>query len=270
MLFYWISCHKRVGLRFADSGLRDAISYPLSPVPYPLLLVLMQRVMHVEGHEVVQAVGGFLVDEVQPVVVEEVGVAAPDEAGAFLGVVVGVVVFRQADGEAFFAVSFVFPFEGAQVVFEVAEDEDAAGFGVGDDVDAVVAGAGEDGEFRCFIDFHVVDGCVAGLGDEVAVVEAAKEWVVVHGEAVLVDAEEFAGKDFFLYAVAAVESGLGGPAEVQGGEYVGVCPFEVFQHFGPVFDFFVCHFFYRCAGDDEAVVAAVFDVLEGEVVFFQV
>lgn len=52
----------------------------------------------------------------------------------------------------------------------------------------------EDGELRCLIDFPVIDGGVAGLRDEVAVVKAAEERVVIHCEAVLVDAEELVGR----------------------------------------------------------------------------
>ncbi|CUP20893.1 Uncharacterised protein [Bacteroides xylanisolvens] len=230
----------------------------------------MQRIMHIEWHEVIKAVGGLLIDEVQPVVIEKVGVAAPDEARLFLRIVVGIVVFRQADGKALLAVSFIFPFQRAQVILEVAENEDAAGLLIGNDIDTVLGGAGEDGELRCLIDLSVVDGGVAGLRDEVAVVKAAEERVVIHREAVLVDAEEFSGEDAFLYSVVTVESGLCRPAEMQGGEDVGICPFEVFHHLRPVLDFFVGHLFDGRAGDDEAVVFLVLDVIEGEIVLGQV
>ena len=102
----------------------------------------MQRIMHIEWHEVIEAVRGLLIDEVQPVVIEKVGVAAPDEAWLFLRIVVGVIIFRQADGKALLAISFIFPFQRAQVILEVAEDEDAAGLLIGNDIDAVLGGAG--------------------------------------------------------------------------------------------------------------------------------
>lgn len=109
--------------------------------------------MHIEGHEVVQAVGRFLVYEVQPVVVEKMGVAAPNESRPFLGIVVGIVIFRQTDGEALFPVPLVLPFQGAQVVFKMAQHENAAGFLVGNDVDAVFLGPGKNGQFRRDIHF---------------------------------------------------------------------------------------------------------------------
>ena len=152
----------------------------------------------------------------------------------------------------------------------MAEDEDAAGLLIGNDIDAVLGGAGEDGELRCLIDLSVIDGGVAGLRDEVAVVKAAEERVVVHREAVLVDAEELAGEDALLYSVVTVEPGLCRPAEVQGGEDMGIRPFEVFHHLRPVFDFFVGHLFDGRAGDDEAVVFLILDVIEGEIVLGQV
>ena len=51
--------------------------------------------MYVEGHEIVQAVRGFLIDEVQPVMIEKVGIAAPYEARAFLRIIVGIIVGRK-------------------------------------------------------------------------------------------------------------------------------------------------------------------------------
>ena len=230
----------------------------------------MQRIMHIEWHEVIEAVRGLLIDEVQPVVIEKVGVAAPDEARLFLRIVVGIVIFRQADGKALLAVSFIFPFQCAKVILEVAEDEDAAGLLIGNDIDAVLGGAGENGELRCLIDFSVVDGGVAGLRDEVAVVKAAEERVVIHREAVLVDAEELSGEDALLYSVVTVEPGLCRPAEMQGGEDMGIGPFEIFHHLRPVLDFFVGHLFDGGSGDDEAVVFLILDVIESEIVLGQV
>lgn len=226
--------------------------------------------MHIERHEMIETVWGLLIDEVQPVVIEKVGVAAPDEARLFLRIVVGVVIFRQADGKALLAIPLIFPFQCAQVILEVAEDEDAAGLLVGNDIDAVLGRVGEDGELRCLIDFPVIDGGVAGLRDEVAVVKAAEERVVIHCEAVLVDAEELVGEDALLYPIVTVEPCLRRPTEMQGGEDVGIRPFEVFHHLRPVLDFFVGHLFDRRAGDDEAIVFLILDVIESEIVLRQV
>ena len=47
-----------------------------------------------------------------------------------------------------------------------------------------------------------------------AVVKAAEERVVIHREAVLVDAEELSGEDALLYSVVTVEPGLCRPADM--------------------------------------------------------
>ena len=100
--------------------------------------------MNIKGNEGIQIVGRFLIDEIQPVVIEEVSIAAPYEPRLFLGIIVGIIIFRKIDGKTFLFVSPVFPFQGAPVVFEMAEDEYSSGFPVGDDVDAVFFGPGKD------------------------------------------------------------------------------------------------------------------------------
>lgn len=93
--------------------------------------------MYIERHEIVQTVGRFLVYEIQPVMVEQMGIAAPYETGPFLGIIIGIVIFRKTDGKSLFPIPLVLPFQGAQVVFKMAQHENAAGFLVGNDVDAV-------------------------------------------------------------------------------------------------------------------------------------
>ena len=94
--------------------------------------------------------------------------------------------------------------------------------------------------------------------------------MIGHGGIVLVHAEELFRQDFLLYPVIPVEPCLGCPAEMEGGEDVGISPFEIFQHFRPVFHFFIGHFFHRCPGDDESVIFPVFDFIKGQVIFFQI
>lgn len=109
--------------------------------------------MYIERHEIVQTVGRFLVYEIQPVMVKQMGIAAPYETGLFLGIIVGIVIFRQTDGKSLFPIPLVLPFQGAQVVFKMAQHENAAGFLVGNDVDAVFLGPGKNGQFRRGIHF---------------------------------------------------------------------------------------------------------------------
>ena len=82
--------------------------------------------MYIERHEIVQTVGRFLVYEIQPVMVKQMGIAAPYETGLFLGIIVGIVIFRQTDGKSLFPIPLVLPFQGAQVVFKMAQHENAA------------------------------------------------------------------------------------------------------------------------------------------------
>ena len=153
--------------------------------------------MYVEGHEIVQAVRGFLIDEVQPVMIEKVGIAAPYEARAFLRIIVGIIVGRKLCRKAFITVPLVFPLQRAQVVLEVAENEDAAGFLVGNDIDAVVLGTGKSDQLGRGVDLGIIDRCVAGLRDEVPVVKAAKERMERHLKPVRVIPKSFCGRILF-------------------------------------------------------------------------
>ena len=142
------------------------------PGKFPFIRLYVKRIMYVEGHEIVQAVRGFLIDEVQPVMIEKVGIAAPYEARAFLRIIVGIIVGRKLCRKAFITVPLVFPLQRAQVVLEVAENEDAAGFLVGNDIDAVVLGTGKSDQLGRGVDLGIIDRCVAGLRDEVPVVRS--------------------------------------------------------------------------------------------------
>lgn len=70
--------------------------------------------------DVFQAVRRFLVYDIEPVVVEQMGVAAPGEDRLVLVVVLGIVMLGNADGQAFIFVAQVFGFQRPPVVFEVA------------------------------------------------------------------------------------------------------------------------------------------------------
>ena len=226
--------------------------------------------MYIERHEIVQTVGRFLVYEIQPVMVKQMGIAAPYETGLFLGIIVGIVIFRQTDGKSLFPIPLVLPFQGAQVVFKMAQHENAAGFLVGNDVDAVFLGPGKNGQFRRDIHFFIVNGSMTGLGDEIAVVEAPEERMVGQGEIVLVNTEEFPWKDSLFHPIVPIQPCLGGPAEMKGGEHMTVGPVEIFQHFRPVIHFFIRHFFHRRPGNDKAVIFPVLNIIKGEVIFIQV
>ena len=198
------------------------------------------------------------------------GIAAPYKSWPFQGIVVGIVIFRKTDGQALILIPLVFPGKGAQVVFEMTQDENAAGFFIGNDIDTLVWGPGKDVQLRAVVYRFIIDGRMAGHGNEVTIIEAAKQRMIGHGGIVLVHAEELLRQNPFLHAIITIETRLGGPAEMEGGEDVGIGPFEIFQHFRPVFHFFIGHLFHRRPGDDETVIFPVFDFIKGEIIFFQI
>ena len=64
-------------------------------------------------------------------------------------------------------------------------------------------------------------------------------------------------------AIVVVKPGLRAPADMQGGVNVRFRPFHDFNEFIPVLDFLERHQLDRRAGDDEAVVLLIADVVEG-------
>lgn len=217
-----------------------------------------------------QFIRRFLIDDIQPIMVEEVGVAAPCEV-RFLGIVVArVIVLGDGDGQAFFLIPQVLFFEGPAVVFEVAEDEEAAVVRRTDDVDAVFGGPRQDFQFRRVVDGNVIYGRMAGLGNEVAVIEAPKQRMVLLSQLVFKDTEELGRQIPFVDAVVVVEPGLGAPAEEERRKGMGLGPVEIGLHFRPVVDGFKGNLFDRRAGNDQAVIVAVLNVFEDVVVFIEI
>ena len=84
----------------------------------------------------------FLIDQVQPVMIEDMGIAAPNEARRVAVVVVRIVVGRRLDRQTLVFITPIFLSQCIAVVFEMAEDEETAMIGCADDVDAVFRVAG--------------------------------------------------------------------------------------------------------------------------------
>lgn len=155
--------------------------------------------------------------------------------------------------------------QGAAVVLEVPQDEDTADVLGRDDVDAVIGRTGQDRQGRMAFDSGVVDVRMARLGDEVTVVEAPQQGMVFHGQVILVDAGKLFRQEMFLDPVMVIQSGLGAPAIIKDGKDVALGPFHVFREFLPVVDVFEVIAFDGRSRDEEAVIVAVFDVLEFQV-----
>ena len=111
---------------------------------------------------------------------------------------------------------------------------------------------------------------MAGVGDVKFVVKTPKEFFVRDAEMVGEDAEDFLGEGVLGNAVVVVEARLRPPADIEGGEGVGLAPLHDFANFVPVRDVFKGHLLHRRAGHEEAVVFAVPDLGEGAVKFRQV
>ena len=63
-----------------------------------------------------------------------------------------------------------------------------------------------------------------------------------------------------------IESRLGAPAEIQGGKGVRCGPVQLRRQLGPVIDVLEGNLLDRRAGDDQAVVIVVLDIVEGIVI----
>ena len=77
------------------------------------------------------------------------------------------------------------------------------------------------------------------------------------------DAEEFFVQGVLFHAEVVVKPRLRAPADVEGGVDVRLRPFHDLAKFVPVLHLLKLEVFHRRAGDDEAVEALVFYVLEG-------
>lgn len=74
--------------------------------------------------DLLELIGRHLVDPVEPVAVEQVGVRAPGEERLLLGVVLGKVVLGHADGQALVEVAPELVGQGVAAVLKVARDVD--------------------------------------------------------------------------------------------------------------------------------------------------
>ena len=215
-------------------------------------------------------IGRFLIDQVEPVVVEDMGITAPGKGRRIAVIVMGIIVGRRSDGQSLVFVAQVFFSQRIPVVFKVAEDEKLPVVWRADDIDTVFCIAGEDFQLRRIVDGNVIDSRMARLGNEIPVIESPQERMMAPRELVFVYAEQLLGQELLLDMIEMIECGLGSPAEGQGGIDMGTGPVQIFYQFRPVIDFFEGQRFYRCAGDNEAVVVLVPDFVKGVIIGIEV
>ena len=158
--------------------------------------------------------------------IEQVSVAAPREVRLLGIVVTRIVILGHGNGQALFLIPQVFLFQGPPVVLEVAEDEETAVIRRTDDVDAVFDGPGEDVELRRIVDLDVVNRRMPRLGDEVTVIEAPQEGMVLLGQLVFKDTEELGRQETLFDAIVVIQGCLGAPAKVERREGMCLGPFK--------------------------------------------
>ena len=111
---------------------------------------------------------------------------------------------------------------------------------------------------------------MAGLGNEIPVVKAPQQRMVLHCQTVTVNAEKFSWQRMLLNAVVVIQHGLGAPAEGQNGENMILGPADIIHQLRPVLHLFKFQTFHRRPGNDEAVVITVFYVREFQIGLVQI
>lgn len=79
----------------------------------------------------------FLVDQVEPVMIEDMGIAAPGKGRRPAVIIIRIIIGRRSDGKAFILVACIFLGQCIPVVFEMAENKELAVVRRADDIDAV-------------------------------------------------------------------------------------------------------------------------------------
>ncbi len=225
------------------------------------------------GHHLGDAlalVGRGLVDVVEPVAIQQVGVAAPGEDGLALGVVLGEVVLRQLDGQPGVEVAPVLVGQGVATVLKVAEGVDLVEVTRGDEGRTARGAAGKHLQRGVGLDLALVGHGVAAVRHVVDLVKAVGEEVVLVAQALREHAEDLAAEDALVHAVEVVEAGKGAPAEEHRGKHVLRGPIHDFAELVPVVHVLKGHLLDGRAGDDEAVVVVDLEGLEGVVELHQV
>ncbi len=194
----------------------------------------------------------------------------PLQEGALVGIVVREVVFRHVDRQALADIAAVLVAEGVAVILGVAHDEKASAVAGHAEQDAGLLGLRQDPQLLAAVNGLGGHLRIAAVGDQEIVVEAADDGLLAVADLVGVDAEELLFEELFGQAVVVVETGLGPPADMEGAGDIGLAPGEDFAELGPVVDLLILHLLYRRACDDQAVEAALPQLVKGIVKLHQV
>ena len=177
---------------------------------------------------------------------------------------------RDGDVHALVHVALVLGAQRAGVVLGVAEHEEVAAVGALGDVDAGLVGLRDDLQTRVRFDVLGVHGGVAGVRCPEAVVESAHQRAGGLQHVVVEHAGELLRQLVLLDAVVVEDAGLRAPADVQRGVHVGGGPLHDAAQLVPVVDVLELVQLDGRAGDDHAVVAVIFDLVERAIERLQV
>ena len=213
-----------------------------------------------------QIVGRSLIDVViEPVGIEELGGGAPAHQRGLGGIVVGEVVVGDVDVDALVHIPEVLVGQGVGVVLGVAGDEEAAVVLALHGKDPRLLGDGQ--QLQLGDRQHVLQLVlgVPGVGDIEHIVKAPEQGGALAHHGVGEDAEELLAQVVLGDLIMVVQTGLGAPADVQGGMDVGLGPLHDLAQLIPVVHVGEVQVFYGGAGDDHAVVLLVFDLVKGSI-----
>ena len=198
------------------------------------------------------------------------GVAAPLEDRLLRTVIVRIIVFRQIRVHALLLVPYVFRSQSIPVIFKMPQDEDPPHVLRTTDINTPLHRTGQDLQVRFGVHGLVVDIRMAGLGNEIPVVKAPQQGMMLYRQTVTVNTEKFPRQCVLLHTVKIVQHSLGAPAEGQNRKYMILRPADIIHQLRPVLHLFKFQTFHRGPGDDEPVVIAVFYVRELQIGFVQI
>ena len=115
-----------------------------------------------DGREVVRR--GLVDEVVEPVLVQQVCVAAPCDHGRLGIVVIRVIVLRHMDGKSGVFIAQIFRLQRPRVVFRMAGDEDLPAALGRHGVDPGLLGRGEDFQLAAALDILAADARVPRVG----------------------------------------------------------------------------------------------------------
>ena len=189
--------------------------------------------------------------------------AAPAENNALGRVVILKIILRYGDGKASFNVALVLQTQGVAVVFHMAAHKDLAAGIRGEDMQPGPAAFGQHTQRRAGVHLLAAKLGMAGMGRVEHFVKAAHQRVFRACHPVGENAEHFLRQYALVDAVMVIQRSLRAPADVHCAVHVRFAVFKNGAKLGPVIYFLVGQHFHGRAGNDHAVEALGFDLVEG-------